>query len=241
MNQYKLCFYVWIEVDETNLPIWLSRSSEVKVKVTRRPNLQKWPFSKFISSAIYGARSGLMMDYESCRNSHFRFRCRFMGLLDWWKLANTASLTGYCEARNGPRFMRLVSFDRITSGVSDMIKRSRMSRGLELGKKLLFMKFAVFKIYLLHHLWSEVGFDDGLWIYGTISKIRQSGVFTFGFVFDLNDFEFGDNGNWHQVQTTDVRPLMALGVRSNPLVSFDKTAREVSKMITWPRVTCHVI
>ena len=57
--------YVWIEVDETNRLIWLSRSSEVKVKVTRPPNLQKWPFSKCISSAIYGARWGLMMDYES--------------------------------------------------------------------------------------------------------------------------------------------------------------------------------
>ena len=43
----------------------LSRSSEVKVKVTAGSKLRKRPFSKSISSAIYGPRSGLIMDYES--------------------------------------------------------------------------------------------------------------------------------------------------------------------------------
>ena len=44
---------------------------------------------------------------------------------------------------------------------------------------------AIFKVYLLRHLWSEVGFDYVLWIYGTISKIHRAGFLNFGFVFDL--------------------------------------------------------
>ena len=41
----------------------LSRSS--KVKVTAGSKSRKWPFSKSISSAIYGPRLNLIMDYES--------------------------------------------------------------------------------------------------------------------------------------------------------------------------------
>ena len=59
-----------------------------------------------------------------------------------------------------------------------------------------FAKMTIFKVYLLRHLWSEVGFDDGLWIFGTICHITQAGFFTFGIVFDLWDFEFGEQSNF---------------------------------------------
>jgi len=43
----------FVRVDETMTTIWLSRSSEVRVKVTWDLNFQKWWFSKSISSAIF--------------------------------------------------------------------------------------------------------------------------------------------------------------------------------------------
>ena len=43
-------------------------------------------------------------------------------------------------------------------------------------------KMAIFKVYLLRHLWSEVGFDYGIRIYGTISKFDRAGFLTSGFV-----------------------------------------------------------
>ena len=99
---------------------------------------------------------------------------------------------------------------------------------------LSFMKSAVFNIYLLNHLWSEVGFDDGLWIYGTIFKIRQAGFCTFGFVFDWHFFIW-----WKRqlVSSSDHRCSATYSSRSKPLVSFDRTAMEVSKITTWARVS----
>ena len=44
---------VFVKFDETFMTIWLSRSSEVRVKVKWDLNFQKWPFSKSISSAIF--------------------------------------------------------------------------------------------------------------------------------------------------------------------------------------------
>ena len=44
---------VFVKVDETFTTIWLSRSSEVGVKVTWNLKFQKWRFSKSISSAIF--------------------------------------------------------------------------------------------------------------------------------------------------------------------------------------------
>jgi len=44
---------VFVRVDESFTMIWLSRSSEVRVKVTWDLKFQKWPFSKSISSAIF--------------------------------------------------------------------------------------------------------------------------------------------------------------------------------------------
>jgi len=44
---------VFVRVDETFTMIWLSRSTEVRVKVTWYLNFQKWRFSKSISSAIF--------------------------------------------------------------------------------------------------------------------------------------------------------------------------------------------
>ena len=52
-------------------------------------------------------------------------------------------------------------------------------------------KMAIFKVYLLRHLWSEVGFDYGIRIYGTISKFDRAGFLNFGFVFEILDFEVG--------------------------------------------------
>ena len=52
-------------------------------------------------------------------------------------------------------------------------------------------KMAIFKVYLLRHLSMEVGFDYGLWIYGTISKIHRAGFLNFAFVFEIYDFEVG--------------------------------------------------
>ena len=48
---------VFVKVDETFTTIWLSRSSEVRVKVTWDLNVQKWRFSNSISSAIFFNRS----------------------------------------------------------------------------------------------------------------------------------------------------------------------------------------
>jgi len=43
----------FVRVDETFTMIWLSRSSEVRVKVTWDLKFQKWRFSKSISSVIF--------------------------------------------------------------------------------------------------------------------------------------------------------------------------------------------
>jgi len=43
----------FVRVDETFTTIWLSRSSEVRVKVMWDLKFQKWRFSKYISSAIF--------------------------------------------------------------------------------------------------------------------------------------------------------------------------------------------
>ena len=56
---------IWIEVDETNRTIWLSRSSKVKVKVTEPLNLRKSPFSKSISFAISVARLNMIIAYDT--------------------------------------------------------------------------------------------------------------------------------------------------------------------------------
>jgi len=44
---------VFVKVDETFTTIWLSRSSEIRVKVTWDFKLQKWRFSNYISSTIF--------------------------------------------------------------------------------------------------------------------------------------------------------------------------------------------
>ena len=46
-------------------------------------------------------------------------------------------------------------------------------------------KMAIFKLYLLRHLWAEVGFDYGLWIYGIIFKSDRAEFLNYGFVIDL--------------------------------------------------------
>ena len=50
-------------------------------------------------------------------------------------------------------------------------------------------KMAIFKVYLRPHLWIEVELNNGLWIYGTISKIHRAGFLNFAFVFELSDFK----------------------------------------------------
>ena len=44
---------IFVKVDETFTTIWLSRSSEVRVKVAWDLKFQKWQFSNTISSAIF--------------------------------------------------------------------------------------------------------------------------------------------------------------------------------------------
>jgi len=44
---------IFVKVDETFTTIWLSRSSEVRVKITWDFKFQKWRFSNSISSAIF--------------------------------------------------------------------------------------------------------------------------------------------------------------------------------------------
>jgi len=44
---------VFVKIDQKFTMIWLSRSSEVRVKVTRDLKFQKWRFSKSISSTIF--------------------------------------------------------------------------------------------------------------------------------------------------------------------------------------------
>jgi len=44
---------LFVKIDETFTMIWLSRSSEIRVKVTWDLKFQKWRFSRSISFAIF--------------------------------------------------------------------------------------------------------------------------------------------------------------------------------------------
>ena len=72
-----------------------------------------------------------------------------------------------------------------------------VSRDFKVGKKCenddFHAKMTIFKIYLLLHFSSNLEFDCGIWIYGTISKFWSGGFSIFAFVFVSRDFKVCKN------------------------------------------------
>jgi len=96
------------------------------------------------------------------------------------------------------------------------------------------LKIVIFKVYLLRHLWTEVGFDYGLWIYRTISKIHRAGFFNFAFVFEIFDLELCERRYF--VQTSNGCYSVTESRRVNLMVSIDRVANGLSQSINKSRV-----
>ena len=107
-----------------------------------------------------------------------------------------------------------------------------VTRNLVISSKML--KIVIFKVYLLRHLWTEVGFDYGLWIYRTISKIHRAGFFNFAFVFEIFDLELCERRYF--VQTSNGCYSVTESRRVNLMVSIDRVANGLSQSINKSRV-----
>ena len=95
-------------------------------------------------------------------------------------------------------------------------------------------KMAIFKVYLLRHLLREVGFDYGLWIYGTISKIHRAGFFNFAFVFEIFDFELYEKRYF--VPTSNECYSVTQSWRVKLMGSMNRVANGLSQSINTSRV-----
>ena len=112
-------------------------SSEVKVKVTERSKLRKYPFSTSISSVIYCCRLGLIMDYESMGKylkplgpDYFNFGFVFdlCGVKVRRKCLFVPSSNANFSITEGGRVELMVSMSRATNGLSITLNKSRRSR-----------------------------------------------------------------------------------------------------------------
>ena len=100
-------------------------------------------------------------------------------------------------------------------------------------------KMAIFKVYLLRHLWTEIEFDYGLWIYGTISKFHRAGFSNFAFVFELLEVKghgicrFWQSSNGHYSVTSGRRVKLMVSLDRATIVLSSTTARSRTSRNTW--------